>query len=92
MPTLINTNVGDESQHSNQHSNQHTSNTVATHNKNDNNDNNNILYLFNKYKRESKKDFYSKMRWLHEIENDEKFQQLSNEAVDELRVKVLGDV
>lgn len=78
---------GDENQHTNQHKLQQTTNTVLTHNKNDNNI---YIYILNKYKSEAQKNFYGKMRFLRELREDEKYKQLTEEQQHFIKQKIMA--
>lgn len=70
----------------NQVSNQQN-NIQITINKNDKNI---INYFINKYNKEPQGDFMSRMRFLHNIQDDEKYNDLTPEEETELRTYVLG--
>lgn len=67
---------------------QQTTNKQLTTNKNDNNIR--INYFINKYNKEPQNDFMSRMRFLHNIQDDEKYNDLTPEEETELRTYVLG--
>jgi hypothetical protein len=50
----------------------------------------NIDYFINKFQESNSVDFYDRMRFLREIQKDEKYNDLTPEEETELRTYVLG--